>query len=198
MFVLRVLVGFSFFSTSLPPPTRRTQNQDARVPRAPRRGPTRGRSPARRDAHVGGGRRGRTRARTRSIRARARSRADGGLSLGARARRRVSRDGWEPLGTRTPRGPCDGKSRGSRRRRRGRAVGSIARCGEARGRAFRHFSRCRASARVVERGSADSVHRATRAPLSRASTRTKPARTSATAREASQEQRDGPSDARGN
>ena len=99
----------------------------------------------RRDAHVGGGRRGRTRTRTRYIARRVR-----GRYVFPRARKRVSRDGWEPLPERLADRVTE-NLRGSRRR--GRAVGSIARCGEARVRAFRHFSRVYARPRALERGS---------------------------------------------
>ena len=99
----------------------------------------------RRDAHVGGGRRGRTRTRTRYIARRVR-----GRYVFPRARKRVSRDGWEPLPERLADRVTE-NLRGSRRR--GRAVGSIARCGEARVRAFRHISRVYARPRALERGS---------------------------------------------
>ena len=99
----------------------------------------------RRDAHVGGGRRGRTRTRTRYIARRVR-----GRYVFPRARKRVSRDGWEPLPERLADRVTE-NLRGSRRR--GRAVGSVARGGEARVRAFRHISRVYARPRALERGS---------------------------------------------
>ena len=119
------------------------QNRRLRL-RAPRPDP-RADLRERRDAHVGGGRRGRTRTRTRYIARRVR-----GRYVFPRARKRVSRDGWEPLPERLADRVTE-NLRGSRRR--GRAVGSIARCGEARVRAFRHISRVYARPRALERGS---------------------------------------------
>ena len=137
-FVLFVLFDVASFAAD---EARQIRRLRLRAPRPDPRADLRDR----RDAHVGGGRRGRTRTRTRYIARRVR-----GRYVFPRARKRVSRDGWEPLPERLADRVTE-NLRGSRRR--GRAVGSIARCGEARVRAFRHISRVYARPRALERGS---------------------------------------------